>query len=172
MAARIDWTRFSGDPRVRSSTRIRASDADRDAALAVLAEAYADGRLDLDEHDRRTSLVLAAVVLGDLRPLLADLEPALPAKSAHDRAVDRYRRDLADRRHGVVFVGAVTTMIWGMTSLVAGDLLFFWPAIPTGVLAVGWLLQTAGREDRIARLRHRYERRDARRLMWRRATGG
>jgi len=52
---------------------MRASDADRDRVAEVLREAFAEGRLSLEEHSERVDQVHAAKTLGDLAPLLADL---------------------------------------------------------------------------------------------------
>ncbi|HLI38079.1 MAG TPA: DUF1707 domain-containing protein [Streptosporangiaceae bacterium] len=56
---------------------IRASDRDRESAAEVLREAYAAGRLDLEEFDERASAAYAARTWGELRALTADL-PAGP----------------------------------------------------------------------------------------------
>jgi Domain of unknown function (DUF1707)/Cell wall-active antibiotics response 4TMS YvqF len=56
---------------------LRASDADRDRVMAMLAEAMADGRLSADEHAERVSRAVSARTLGELAGLTADLaEPA------------------------------------------------------------------------------------------------
>jgi DUF1707 SHOCT-like domain len=52
---------------------IRASDHDRESAVEVLREAYAAGRLDLDEFDQRTTAAYSAKTWGDLRELTSDL---------------------------------------------------------------------------------------------------
>jgi hypothetical protein len=52
---------------------IRASDADREAVVATLREAYMAGRLNLDEFDERMTSAYAAKTWGDLRELTADL---------------------------------------------------------------------------------------------------
>ena len=56
---------------------IRASDHDRESVVEVLREAYAAGRLDLDEFDQRTTAAYSAKTWGDLRELTSDL-PAEP----------------------------------------------------------------------------------------------
>ncbi len=56
--------------------RLRASDADRERVLKALREAAADGRLDLEEFEERSSLVFRARTLGELPPVTADLMPA------------------------------------------------------------------------------------------------
>jgi hypothetical protein len=51
----------------------RASDADRDAAAALLGGAFAEGRLTADEHGERLSAAYAARSWQQLRQLTADL---------------------------------------------------------------------------------------------------
>lgn len=52
---------------------MRASDADRDRVAEALREAYAEGRLDVEEHSERIDLAYKAKTLGELSPLLSDL---------------------------------------------------------------------------------------------------
>lgn len=64
---------------------LRASDDERDVVLQALERHVAAGRLTLDEFDQRSSAALAAVTLGDLAALTADLpelrsEPTRPAE--------------------------------------------------------------------------------------------
>ncbi|MBO0837304.1 MAG: DUF1707 and DUF2154 domain-containing protein, partial [Actinobacteria bacterium] len=56
-----------------SDSNLRASDADRDAAAAVINNAMAEGRLTADEHSERLEAIYAAKTQADLAPLLADL---------------------------------------------------------------------------------------------------
>ncbi len=56
---------------------MRASDADRDRVLALLAEAMSDGRLTADEHAERVQRAFSARTLGELAALTTDL--ALPS---------------------------------------------------------------------------------------------
>ena len=55
---------------------LRASDADRDRVLALLAEAVSDGRLDADEHADRVQRACTARTLGELADLTTDLAAA------------------------------------------------------------------------------------------------
>src|SRR5580704_8266337 len=76
-----------GDP------RIRASDADRDRAAALLREHHAAGRLDAEEFHDRMNKALDAKTLGELDELMTDL-PAidlyqLPDASLRRRPVSR-----------------------------------------------------------------------------------
>ncbi len=52
---------------------IRASDADRERGVGVLAGAVADGRLTTEEHGERVARAYAARTLGDLAELTSDL---------------------------------------------------------------------------------------------------
>jgi Domain of unknown function (DUF1707) len=52
---------------------LRASDADRERVVAVLAEAAGDGRLTLDEHAERVQRAYRARTLGELAGLTEDL---------------------------------------------------------------------------------------------------
>jgi Domain of unknown function (DUF1707) len=56
-----------------SQLEMRASDADRDRAAAVLSGALATGRLTTAEHAERLEAVYAAKTVGDLAPLIRDL---------------------------------------------------------------------------------------------------
>ncbi len=59
-----------------SPDRLRASNTDRERVLRVLREAAADGRLDLEEFEERSSLAHEARTLGELPGITADLLPA------------------------------------------------------------------------------------------------
>jgi Domain of unknown function (DUF1707) len=68
---------------------LRASDDDRDAILRALERHTAEGRLSLDEFEQRSTAALAAITLGDLAALTADLpelavEPPQPVEPATD----------------------------------------------------------------------------------------
>jgi hypothetical protein len=83
-----------GDP------RIRASDADRDRAAALLREHHAAGRLTAEEFHERMDRAFEARTLGEIDELLADL-PAidlyqLPAASLR-RAAPGARQSLVRR---------------------------------------------------------------------------
>lgn len=55
---------------------VRASDADREAVVAVLHDAVLRGLLTPEEGNERVSAAYGARFVGDLRPLTADLPPA------------------------------------------------------------------------------------------------
>lgn len=54
---------------------LRASDADRERVITLLAEAVADGRLTTEEHSERVDLAYQARTLGELTGLTTDLIP-------------------------------------------------------------------------------------------------
>jgi hypothetical protein len=58
------------------SSRVRASDRERDAALQRVQQAFADGRLDDAEFDERMRAALVARTHADLDVLLTDLPAA------------------------------------------------------------------------------------------------
>jgi hypothetical protein len=130
------WERFEHDPRLPAAARLRASDRDRDVALEVLGQAFADGRLDHAEHDERSTSVTQAKVLGDLVPLLDDLVPttavalrdpaALTEAGIRDQAVRRWAKDRREALSGFVGVSAITWTIWAV--VMWGG--FPWPLFP------------------------------------------
>jgi DUF1707 SHOCT-like domain/2TM domain len=98
----------------------RASDADREAVVDQLRRHAADGRLDLDELEERTSAALAARTLAELGPLTADLPPRRP----------RVRRpDLRPEVRAYIGVQALLVAIWALTGMG-----YFWPVWPM----LGW----------------------------------
>ncbi|KUP96782.1 DUF1707 SHOCT-like domain-containing protein [Thermobifida cellulosilytica] len=121
--------------------RLRASDADRDAVAERLAVALTEGRLDLAEYDRRLTLAMNAVFVGDLLPLVADLpEPdrdqVVPAGTrAPAPASSSPWKEWLDEWRWWLGGAIIMSSIWGVTSIIGGTLLPFWPLIPLGVWA-------------------------------------
>ncbi len=60
----------------RKPSDLRASDADRERVVEVLAAAVADGRLTLEEHSHRVERAYRARTLGELAALTTDLVSA------------------------------------------------------------------------------------------------
>jgi hypothetical protein len=69
---------------------IRASDQERESVVAVLRDAFTDGRLTFDEFEERTAAAYAAKTWTELRVLTSDL-PAGPLFGA-----DLHQRQRAD----------------------------------------------------------------------------
>jgi uncharacterized membrane protein len=149
------WDRFEQDPRSPHTARLRASDRDRDVALDVLAQAFADGRLDREEYDARSAAVSSAKTLGDLVPLLDDLVPvdgatlvprasAVPAPTdLHEQAVRRWARDRREAVTGLITVSAVCWTIWAV--IMYGG--FPWPVFPMMAQAVVVLRTVLQKQD-------------------------
>lgn len=100
------------DPQgISENARLRASDADRDRAAAVINSAMAEGRLTADEHSERLDAIYAAKTHADIVPLLDDLPKAAaarPAPGAADRSAP------AGRRHRIIAIlsGATRKGAW------------------------------------------------------------
>lgn len=65
-------------PRGAAYWQVRTSQAERDGVAERLGHAFADGRLDEAEFDRRMHLAMTARTQADLAPLLEDLPEGAP----------------------------------------------------------------------------------------------
>ena len=156
------WGSFSPDPRVSANAVLRATDRDRDVVHQVLAEAYADGRLDRDEFDTRSAQTAASRTLGELPPLLADLvEPVpvppggvLPAGGAalRQQAVAKYKSDRRDAFWGFLAPSFICLVIW--LAFGAG---FFWPGFVIAGTGINVLSMMIRRENIIEENTRRLE---------------
>ncbi len=103
------------DPPPRPLPELRASDADRERAVAILGRAAGDGRLDLDELEERLQLAYAARTHGELEPLLADVAVAADREAvAGATASPRVVRGVAGSTSWVVSImgGSERTGRW------------------------------------------------------------
>jgi hypothetical protein len=168
------WGSFAHDPRDPAVSALRASDADREVIHGVLAEAFADGRLDRAEYDERSAAVLAARTLGELPPVVADLVPALPSRTSGGRvplvaatsadlerlAEEKWRED---RRNAVFGFLGPTLICW--TIWVATSQGFPWPAIVMAVTFLNLLKTVTSREAIVASEVRRLERKRAKEIQ-------
>ena len=138
---------------------MRAGDADRERVAERLRLALDEGRLNLHEYDERLQQTYLARTYGELDALLADL-PAAPGQLAPtpttSTATSRWvpgpngTYSVATRRWLIEtwqpWVGAVSTCvaIWGVTCLVAGELIYFWPGWVAGPWGAVLLVRTMG----------------------------
>ena len=123
------------DPDARA--RLRASDADREAVADQLREAFAEGRLDVDEYGRRLDETFGARTYADLEPITADL-PAVPARRADPGEVASPDDDDEDDAGGWrewLGTALILNVIWGLTSFAGGEPAFYWPMFPLGIWA-------------------------------------
>jgi hypothetical protein len=98
-----------------SSPELRASDADRDRAVAELQEHTAAGRLTLEEFSERVDRAVAAKTLSELDEVRSGLPSALP--------MERVRRR-PKRFTGVVFGQTERTGRWRLPQRALGLVLF------------------------------------------------
>jgi hypothetical protein len=107
--------------------QLRASDAEREQAVAALREHAAAGRLTMDELDERAQAAFAARTRQDLRALLHDLPGQLPARRTAWLAAKKRAHSAHVRAYLLVSFGLVA--LWALTG--AG---YFWPVWPI----MGW----------------------------------
>jgi hypothetical protein len=170
------WSALTHDPRDPRCAGLRASDADRATVQQVLDEAYADGRLDLEEHAARTERVADCRLLGDIPPLLADLVAVVPpagstlaraSRAELERiAVKEWRHKRRDAAYSFVGFTAVTTGIWFVTSLGRGGFhpYFFWPIFVIVATLLNLMRTTFDRAEIVAAELRKLERRQAKEL--------
>ena len=85
---------------------LRASDADRERAVALLRGHAEAGRLDVDELDERCARAFAAKTFGELDEVTADLPPVSVPPAALPPPVPPARRRRGSARAGSYFSGA------------------------------------------------------------------
>jgi hypothetical protein len=125
---------------------MRAADADRQTVADKLKIALDEGRLDLHEYDERLQQAYAAKTYGDLDRLLTDLPVVAPQAAAtpavsHDHATAEWLRHVWGSWVSAVMI---TTVIWAITSLSSGELLYYWPAWVAGPWGAILLWSTIG----------------------------
>jgi hypothetical protein len=134
------------------SSRVRASDAEREEYASAVREAVGEGRLTLDEGDERLARIYAARYRDELRPIVTDLprdhderrefarggprhHPGRWSDGHRHHPMSRGRYQPSARgfvRH-VGFVALIATIL--ITIWAATGAHFFWPAIPLAFLA-------------------------------------
>jgi hypothetical protein len=122
---------------------IRASDADRDRAVALLREHHAAGRLTPDEFSERLDSAFAAKTVGEIDSLLRDL-PGIDLYRLPDAQLTRQPRQSQPRRHRDAWRAAwgswisavvVFFVIWALTG--HGYLWPLWIVGPWGAILLG-----------------------------------
>jgi len=95
------------------NSRLRASDADRDTAAAVINNAMAEGRLTPEEHSDRLDAIYSAKTHAELVPLLADLPghsaALVPSTATHSAEMVRSK---GGGRIIAIFGGASRKGVW------------------------------------------------------------
>src|SRR4051794_38579330 len=131
------------------SSRVRASDAEREEFAAMVREAVGEGRLSLAEGDERLATLYAAKFRDELRPLVTDLPSGRPAEVGPGSRGGRPfpggrhwpgrrfdgpppRRAFAGHLFTVLVVSGALVGLWALSGAH-----FFWPAIPLIFFAFG-----------------------------------
>ena len=120
-SAVIPWERFSHDPRESGNASLRASDADRNVALDILSNGYADGRVDQSEYDERSTTLTGAKTLGELVPPIRDLAPDHASLVSRNpellqaQAEDRYKTIRTQAFAGFLGPSLVCWVIWAVS---------------------------------------------------------
>ena len=142
---------------------LRAGDADRERVAELLRLALEEGRLNLYEYDERLREAYAAKTFSDLDHLLEDLPvpgsfagSQLVPTSASGLTPSRPRRQVGpDGRYPNAVRGwlaetwepwaranGICVAIWGATSAINADPLYFWPGWVAGPWGAVLLVQT------------------------------
>lgn len=160
----MPWEDFSVDPRDPAAESLRASDRDRELVLGVLAEAYADGRLNREEYDERAEVVRKTRTLGELPPAVADLVLQTPPggdglarASAAELDVPALRAYESTRREALSGLVVITVVLSGIWYVVTGAG-FYWPIFVVLAAAANLLRVLLHKRDIIERERRRLER--------------
>ncbi len=130
-----------GSDSSRRARALRASDADRERAVAALRDHFGAGRLSDDELAQRIADAYASKTVAELDELMLDLpshQSALPAASAQREAPVRRTRTKAGqalamsvRIHATIYV-VVNVMLIAIWAATGGG--YFWPIWPL----MGW----------------------------------
>jgi Domain of unknown function (DUF1707) len=152
------WESFRLDPRQPGHASMRASDADREIVRAVLADAFADGRLTREEYDDRLNTLYGSRTLGEVSSLVADLvpldsspmTPAPPLRADIDirtRGARKWRKDVEESFAAFLIPSIICTVIW----IAVTGRGFFWPVFPMLFLGLNLVKTVVQRESVIER---------------------
>ena len=134
---------------------MRAGDGDRKAVAEQLKSALDEGRLDLHEYDERLQRTYAAKTYGDLDGLLDDLPGTIPVQRSQVEPVAPApvpaKGAAGQNTHWVgpyAGVVLVATLVWLISSIASGELLYFWPVWMLIPLILGFFGQRFGGRGR------------------------
>jgi hypothetical protein len=136
----------------------RAGDADRERVAAVLRDAHAEGRIDVDELTQRLDATYRAKTFGELAVLTADLptprsrslppgtptSPTWPTSRASTPVPARRDDGLRGAWAAWFLAVSINVVIWVLVSISSGDPVYFWPMWVAGPWGAGLLVLTAG----------------------------
>ncbi|MGH8792876.1 MAG: DUF1707 SHOCT-like domain-containing protein [Stackebrandtia sp.] len=142
----------------------RAGDSDRQKVADRLRLALDEGRLDFAEYDDRLKQAYSSKTYRELEDLVSDIPRTVPESDSRlsrrvgtqveqERHEDRRRRffgGLQARWGGWLSMSVLLSGIWMITVVASGELQYFWPAWPIGIVGVcilaGWA-QGQGRKS-------------------------
>ncbi|SFC70420.1 protein of unknown function [Micromonospora sediminimaris] len=131
---------------------MRAADADRQAVAERLRVALDEGRLDLHEYDERLQRAYAARTYAELDALVSDLpvpggavlptprQPNVPVPAEAGRGPTA--RWLVEVWEPWLKVVGIVVTVWAVSSLAAGEVLYFWPGWVAGPWGAVVLVRT------------------------------
>lgn len=125
--------------------QMRVGDADRDATITILRNAFAEGRLDQAELDDRLGRAHIAKTNADLAALTTDLpRPATPATASDSEIAkaEKERRDMRSAWASWLGVGVLVNIIWFATWMGDGPVPYYWPIWVIGPWGGGMLIWT------------------------------
>lgn len=149
---------------------MRAGDNDRQAVADKLKQALDEGRLDLGEYDERLQKTYAAKTYGDLSGLLDDLPSPAPAtqqQAAPTPPPGGAPPPMVSARGGQLVkawlggfggIFVVSTVIWLVSSIGSGHLMYFWPVWLLIPMVLGGMGRIGMGGDRYGRRRDRRRR--------------
>ncbi len=157
------WDGFDHDPRTPANAHLRTSDRDREVVLSLLGTAYADGRLDLEEFDDRSTRVGQARTLGELPAIVDDLIATAAVVRPTDLRAEAVRRYHADRREALTYLGpaVICWVIWAWVLVSDHGTPFPWPIFVTMGTAMPALRLWMNPEDHIASRQRKLEKKIA-----------
>ncbi|MGJ3509903.1 DUF1707 domain-containing protein [Enemella sp. A6] len=142
------WSEFTADPRKAKNLELRASDTDRNLVSEILADAFAEGRLDPEEYQNRLDKALSLRTLGEITPLVQDvwLAGRPSAKQVAPRSKVERGFDIAVGAGlgSWLVVAAITNVVWLATSL-SGGFYYYWPIWPMLGVGIGVVVSLIGR---------------------------
>lgn len=121
---------------------LRAGDADRDATIATLRQAYTEGRLDSAEFNERLDRAHEARTFADLASLTSDLPSPSSEISSEEGKAAKERRDMRTAWASWLGVGVLVNIIWFATWMGDGPAPYYWPIWVMGPWGAGMLIWT------------------------------
>ncbi len=174
------WGRFEQDPRSPQAARLRASDRDRDVALEVLGQAFAEGRLDHEEYDARSppspprrSSVTSRPTSTTWCPTSRRRARAPTARLAHpadvhQQAVRKWEKSRREAATGFLTVSLICWTIWAVVMF--GE--FAWPVFPSLAALANLVRTQVQKQDIIEEHEQELVRREEKRLRKRELGSG